>query len=299
MLKLFVYFAIAFSLFLGATFSFVNAQEELNPSSSNSELSYSDPNTVSPVDDSIYKQAFLTYNLSLEEYKKAHEEYLLRRSQYLKFKTLTSQQDTYKATLKMLIARNDVIIAYLNVLRERLFIAEGVAYETKNRLDLAINLEKDWYLEHNQVLPSAETLENLVSDSNKASARYKQTRILAYEVFYYISDGKVEDLRTSLNVLIKDLKIVKDSIKAEERPEYQLDPQKIKNLDRFLLESENRIARATESQLKAKQELDRLRVSQDGLSVYNSMIVSLSEAQQFFRQASSFLKEMIREIKSK
>lgn len=299
MLNLFVCFAFVCLFVLKVPFGFVNAQEEINPSSSNSEVSYSAPNTVSPVDDSMYKQAFLAYNLSLEEYKKAHEEYLLRRSQHIKFKTLTSQQDAYKATLEMLIARNDVIVAYLNVLRERLFIAEGVAYETKNRLDLAINLEKDWYLEHSQVLPSAETLENLVSDSNKASARYRQTRILAYEVFYYVSDGKVEDLRTGLNVVINDLKMVKDRIKAEERPEYQLDSQKIKNLDRFLLESENRMARASESQLKAKQELDRLRVSQDGLGVYNSMIVYLSEAQQFFRQVSSFLKEMIREIKSK
>ncbi|MCS7092184.1 MAG: hypothetical protein NZM26_02435 [Patescibacteria group bacterium] len=273
-------------------FGVVSAQDETSPTDT------SPTETVLTINDALYKQALTAYNLSLEKYKKAHEEYLLRRSQYIKFKTLIAQQEASKATLEMLIARNDVVISYLNVLRERLFIAEGVSYETKNRLDIAINLEKDWYMKHTEVLPSAETLENLVSDSNEASARYRQTKVLAYEIFYYISDGKIEDFRIRLNNIMGELKVVKDTIKSEERPEYQLDSRKIKNIERALLESENRMARASELQLKAREEVYRLTKSQDGLSVYNSMLISLTGSQQFFREVSSFLKEVIREIKS-
>ncbi|MCX7928347.1 MAG: hypothetical protein N2558_01515 [Patescibacteria group bacterium] len=274
-------------------FDVVSAQDETSPTDTG--LS----ETVSTVNDALYKQVLTEYNLSLEKYKKAHEEYLLRRSQYIKFKTLTAQQEAYKATLEMLIARNDVVVNYLNVLRERLFMAEGVSYETKNRLDIAINLEKDWYMKHTEILPSAETLENLVNDSNKAGARYRQTKLLSYEVFYYISDGKIESFRLSLNSVIDKLKNLKGIIKSEERPEYQLDPRKIKNIERFLLESENRMTRASALQLKAREEVDRLTKSQDGLSVYNSMVIHLAESQQFFREVGSFLKEVIKEIKSR
>jgi hypothetical protein len=249
-------------------------------------------------DETLYTKSFLEYNLSLEEYRKAHEEYLLRRSQYLKFKTLTSQQDAYNATLLMLSERDTVIKSYLEALRLRINTTTGVSFETKSRLGLLLKDEIDWYIGHESSLASAQTLENLVADSDEAKARYTKTKVLVYETLYEITNGRVDDYKVRLDTILDNLQGVLDAIKNDDRTEYQFTSRKIVTIERFLLDSENGMIRSSDEQARARASLEKLQDSEDGLSSYNSMVISLTKSQQFFKEVTSYLKEVVREVKT-
>jgi len=87
--------------------------------------------------DNVYE----TYLDDIDTYDKAHNEYIFRRSQYLNFKTLKSQQEAQGATLVMLQTRDQVAISYLRALDVRLNNAIGVPQARHEGLNIRINEE--------------------------------------------------------------------------------------------------------------------------------------------------------------
>jgi len=246
-----------------------------------------------------YVDAFGKYSGASEEYRKAHDEYVLARSQYIKFGTLTSQNNAKDATIEMLQARDDVLVTYLTAVKEKINETKGVEDAAKESLNFRLNEEITWFGNHLEKQPSAGTLDDLANDSDEASERFSDTTPLIYEALFEISSGKVNDFQERLNSVFEGTRIKANQIKEEDRKEYKFSSRKVQLMDRWVLETENRAVRSEEKQQEAYEKIATLeQESRDKQRIYNEGLVLLNESQQYLKEASSFVKEIIKEIKT-
>lgn len=256
------------------------------------------PRPLHAQDPTSYNDAFLQMNLKMEEYDKAHDEYVLRRSQYLKFKSLQSENDARKATTAMLQARDNVVIAYIVVLQKRMDEAKGITDGDRSLLKGQLDTEIAFFKDHRDRIPSAGTLDDLVKDSDKAKEEYtKDVNDLFYRVLFAISNGKVTDLKSRLTENFVEIKTKVELIRAETRPEYQFSVTKMQAIDRFVFESDNKIQRADEKQVVSTTiaEIGRLFSAQE----YTTRLGVLDESRLLLKDASSYLKEIVSQMKLK
>jgi len=243
-----------------------------------------------------YNDAFLQYNLKMEEYKKAHETYVLKRAQYIKFKSLQSEKEAHDATVLLLQTRDDVTIYYINAIKLRMQETAGVTDEQKTVMMGLLDQETKFFSDHKARIPSTGTLQDLVTDSNLAKDEMKKAEPVFYQTLFTISDGKLTDMRARLGDNFTQLKAKIDMIRNETKPEYQFSLEKMQSIDRFIFESENKIERADDkkTQAEAIKPNDRQAfTAQD----YTQRLGVLAEAQQLLKEASSFLKEIVSEVK--
>jgi len=249
-----------------------------------------------------FENILAEYNLKNEEYKKARSEYLLKRGQYLKFRTLKSEADAYEATLAMLELRDDMVVFYLLAIEKRLTDSPLVSDERRATLNFTIIEETAWFKNHRDNLVSAGTLENLVKDSDLAKERYEIIEPLAYEIFATISFSKLDSFYQRMKKISLAINEKIEGIVGEEREEYQLSVRKQGILGRWIFESDGRIARGEEKKTEAENFIFKSVASDASKhtmtsSGYSKIVVILGESRLFLNEASSLLKEIIREVK--
>lgn len=249
-------------------------------------------------DSNDFDQSYKSYTLTLERYRVAHDDYVLARSQFITFGTLTSQNNAKQATVTMLQVRDDVVIDYLTALRTRVEEISGIPDETKQGLFFRLDEELSWFRDHRGRISSAGSLDDLVKDSDEAKKRFEKIDPLLYETLSNISAGKVNKFRNRLNEIFTKIKNKVNSIKVEERPEYQFSTRKIEIIDRWVFETENRIIRSEEKQQEAEELIAGFEDGKKGITRYNKVLEVLNESQQFLKEASLFIKEIVREIKT-
>ncbi|KKQ98584.1 MAG: hypothetical protein UT24_C0009G0084 [Candidatus Woesebacteria bacterium GW2011_GWB1_39_12] len=246
-----------------------------------------------------FDQAYQEYILKLQDYQKVHEEYILRRSQYLRFQSLKSRQDAQEATVKMLQARDEVVITYLTTLLARLSEGIGVHEVRKEALTLRVNEEVGWFTDHKDTVPSAGTLEDLVKDSDLAKKRWEGVEPLVYEILGTTAYGKISDFTVRSEGALTAVKNKLEIISKEDRDEYKFSNEKFEVLDRWIFETEEKIVRSKEKQVEVDNMLVLIvKQRKDVLKYFNNMIGVLGESQLFLKEANTFLKEVIREVKT-
>ncbi len=250
--------------------------------------------------DTPYEIAFKDYQTQIVEYQAAHQEYVLRRSQYLRFKTLQSQQDCRDATAKMMQERDDVVLSYIKSLKERLNEAVGTNDINKSAINTKIDAEYGWFADHKSKIPTAGSLDDLVKDNKKANDRFIKAQPLFTEVLSTVSSGKITDFDERLKDIFGQLKLKIDEIKVEQREEYRLSDTQIQNLDRWVFNSDNLILRAEDRQVEADALISTLVGQSNRASgIYTTILLKLSESQQFLKEAGRSMTEIVREVKTK
>ena len=231
-----------------------------------------------------------TYNYSI--YRRAHNDYVLAKGQYLSYKTLKSKTNAYDKTLAMLQARDEAIKTYLTALRLKLVETEGVPSLERDALFGRIDTEVAWYEDHRGRLASAGSLEDLVVNSEEVKDKYTSTEILYYQTLASILAGKENDFRERLMAVISD---IKDKV-AEIRQNQDKNTRKI---ERWVLEAELRLTRSQEKTFDAQSVISELKErDRDKFKIYNESRELITESHQYLKEASSFLKEIIDEAKT-
>lgn len=246
-----------------------------------------------------FEKAYDDYQAQIAEYNTAHSEYVLRRSQYLRFKTLQSQQDAFDATSKMLQERDDVNVGYIKTLKERLNEAVGIKDSSKADLNVRLDDEIGWFTDHKSRIHTAGTLDDLIMDSNSAMSRYSFETPLFYETLSAVSSGKITDFDERLKDIFDQLKKKIDEIKSDEREDYQLPGDKLQQLDRWVFEADNRIQRAEQKQIDADTEIDKYKSQGNRANlIYATVMLRLGEAQQFLKESGNYLTEIVKSVKT-
>jgi hypothetical protein len=236
--------------------------------------------------DRAYGDYVYNYNL----YRESYNTYLTARETFLKYKTLTSKNEALGKTKEMLQKQDEVIKTYLTALRVKLTENPGLSSDEQNILFSNLDNEVQWFRQHQEEINLANTLEEIISLSEKSKEQYQKTEVLIYETLGAIFTSKEISLREEISQKIKSLK--------EKIGEIRLKGDKNTSLaEHWLLEAENRLTQSQEKQFEAQQNLSKIKSSLSKTRVYNEAQSSLEESHQLLKEANSYLKEIIRELK--
>lgn len=241
-----------------------------------------------------FNRAYEDYVYNLDEYKISEAKYQLKRSEYLRHKTLLSKNESIDATKEFLKARDQVVIAYLTALRGKLEETVGMSGADKEPYFAKLDSEVSWHREHKDRLDTASNLDDLVSDSNESQSQYSVTQMVAYEALTAISTGKLNSLRGPLGDLISQVKSKISEIRESEDKDTSV-------VEKWVLDAENENTRSQEKIDAAKATLAEMKENQKSSakrSKFNSSQEEMSEAHQHIKEANRFLGEIIIEIKT-
>lgn len=239
-----------------------------------------------------FETAYKDYSFNYGVYRRAHNDYILARGQYLTYQTLKSKTNAQDMTLAMLQARDDVLRTYLTAIRLMLIETEGVSDFERDVLFTRIDAEIAWYSDHKSSLPSAGSLEDLVESAQEAEERYKTTEVLIYQALTAILVGRENGFRIELGTRIEEIKAKISEIRQNQ----DKDTRKV---ERWILEAESRLTRSQEKQFAAQEEVSGLKERErTKYKAYNAAQSRIKESHQYLKEASSFLKEIVDELKS-
>lgn len=239
-----------------------------------------------------FNRAYQDYLFSYNQYRDAHNEYITAKEQYFSYKTLTAKTLALEQTLSMLQKRDETIRTYLTALRSKMSEITRIANYNQNTLYLKLDREVSWYAEHRDRVTSAATLEDSVKSSKETEDRYPKTQVLAYQALGTIFEGKENGLKSQVH---EQLEAIKEKI-SQIREGGNKDTT---TAERWLLEAENKLTRSQEKLDAAKIILNSMKSSdRDKEKKYTQSQELFQESHLYLKEANSYLRELIREIKT-
>ena len=240
-----------------------------------------------------FSKAYADYTFQLSQYQKAHSEYELAKAAYAQSDTLAARSEAQTKTASMLGARDETVRTYLVAIRLRLGEVGGILSTEKDPLFSGLDSEAAWYESHRKEVSSAGSLEDLVRQSGEAKARFEnETTNIAYKSLLTISKGKITVRRNDAGGIISAL----DAKIAEIR---QNGDKETVEIERWMLDAHAKLDRSDEKIGEAGGEIAGLDdAKKDKLKIYNESIFSLDESFQFIKEAVTFMKQVVREVKT-
>ena len=238
--------------------------------------------------DRAYSDYLYNYNL----YRQSHSDYIAAKEAFSKYKTLTSKTEALEKTRFMLKNQDETVKTYLTALRLKLAQTSGISDYEQNVLYLKLDSEVSWFAKHQEKVNSAGSLDDLADSAKDGQSQYQKTEFLIYETLGAILASKETGLREEINQKIKELKDKVGEIRLKGDKNTAL-------AERWLLEAENRLTRSQEKQFAAQQILSKIKTNDSNkVEDYNRAQFSFEESHQYLKDANSYLKEVLREIKS-
>lgn len=242
-----------------------------------------------------FERAYQDYVYTMDVYNGAHSEYLLAKAQYEQAGTLVSQTKARETTEAMLEARDDVVLAYLTAVRMRMVEADGVGEITKNGLFTRIDAELSWFRDHKNRLSSAGTLQDLEDDSDEAADRFNElTQTVAYETLATVPFGRLSLMRSQTSSVLADINNKIFQVRSNGDKDTAV-------IERWAFEIDNKITRSLDKEIEAQALIPNFTPDQRNRTPnyaknFNDIIFRLEESRQFLRDATEYMREIIREI---
>lgn len=259
------------------------------------------PATATPVpteEPFNFEKAYKDYIFTQSVYNNAHSEYQLARAQYMQAQTLAASSKAREATAAMLSARDDLMIVYITLIRQRLIESVGVDGSISQGLMTRLESEIVWYRNHKGKISSVATLDDLSKTSDEARKHYETTEPLIYETLATVSVGKVSSERKAFTDILNSLKQKTSSIRANG----DLDTA---TAERWIIETDNKLTLSIDKENEAQALVatiastdPRTRQSNRGLT-YTQVVARLNESLAYLKEASGFTREVIKQLKTK
>lgn len=187
------------------------------------ELSKGDEETVfsKPWLEDEIKSVEQTYKGQLEAYRTAHNRYLIAKQQYSQLQTLTSLEEAVKATREAMVARNDVLLTYLTLLRLKLIQATGINLTQKDPAIAEIEAAHEWLTQHQSDAKAATDRYQLLAVADAFSTRQESISALSYKTLSLLAIGKLQSVYDKTGLLSEQVEVEvvsgKADVKQEER----------------------------------------------------------------------------------
>ena len=180
------------------------------------------------------QSAYQEYLIEFDKYRAVLNEFKVARSEYLKFKTLTSQQTALDKTKQMLSQRSQLLRAYLQFLNEKLNESASMDASTKSLYQTLIANEVKFLNNHTGLMSSIGSLSDAESVSQQLSSHYTGLESSIYQTIVGLKmaeltaiDAQYADAFTKSYALIQDSKS-------------SYTPEKQSILERWLLQIQNK-----------------------------------------------------------
>ena len=240
-----------------------------------------------------FKKAHEDYSYNLSLYDVALNSFQNARARYLQFDTLASKETLQENTFKMLEARDEVVKTFLSMIRMNLRELKGLNDPEKGAYYQGIDQEFAFFEDHKSKLNSAGSLDDLIKDLDEAGDRYKETtEIVMYKTLIGIATGKNQYLRKELQDTINELKSKLIEIR-------QNGDKDVSNIDRSLVDLENKLIRSVDKDNLAKDMVNAIKTTErDKKNKYNDALSQVQSSFLDLKEVNYFLQEIIRQIKT-
>ena len=237
-----------------------------------------------------FNRAFNDYIYNYNLYRSTHLDYVTKKSEYQTYDTLTSKTQALEAARKMLLQRDKALETYFTTLRMKLKEETGIESYKQNLYFLKLDDEVTWLKNHQSLLSSPSTIEDLIKESRRLETRFPNIQIINYQTLGVVLEGKEIYLKDEVQELI-DL-VEKKIIEIRESGE---DTQ---ILERWLIEAKQKKTLSEQKQAEAIGILSTMEPRDtDKSKKYDQTRHLMGESNQYLKEAISFLKEIIREVK--
>ena len=240
-------------------------------------------------EDFTFDRAYSDYVYTFDQYRTAHQNYQLKKNEYLKFKTLTAQTDAYTAGLNLLKLRDDVIRTHLTALRMKLKQTPGVNSIERQALFARIDQEVNWLFAHQSRLENSTNLQELTRISKEIETRYPTITVLMYQSLTAILAGKQSSFRSQANDYYRDLKPKLADIRDTGTD--------TAILDRWLLQAQQKLELSLERQSTANSLAAKLGAQTRNLpQEFLAIQTALKDSHQYLKETTSALQEIISDL---
>ncbi len=229
-----------------------------------------------------YQSAYSDYTFAYSQYRTSYNDYQVAKSTYLTYHTLVSQNEAINKLRAILQARDQVMLVYYNLLQEKLNATPGVTDSAKNTFGKVKASEITWLAGHQKKVSAAASLEDLNQAASDFENHFPQMAAETKQTIGVVFAGKESTLKSQVDSFITNLTTKLTEIRQT---------------------GENTTF-ADRGQINVKNKLD---LYQQKLTEANSLFShpdnglfegqqKFAEANQYLREAASFLTEIIKSI---
>lgn len=232
-----------------------------------------------------YSSAYQDYVYNYQLYRTAYNEFQVAKSTFQTYKTLTAQADAVIKFREVIKARDQVVFVYYDLLQEKMNNTTGISDDAKTTLANIKKSERDWLTTHQKRIDAASSLDDLNAASSEFESRYPQMDLETKQTIGTILIAKETTLSNRQGSLISDLTTKLAAIRA--------DGQDTSFFDRGLINTKNKLDLNLE---KIKQAAAVFNTSsRDTIDLFAGQ-QKLTEANQYLREANTFVLELIKAI---
>lgn len=239
-----------------------------------------------------YDSATKSYDSIYDSYRLVYQSYTQAKNSFLKYKTLNSQSEALDKTKIFLKSRDDTLMAYYTVLREKLTIAEGMMSYDKILKQNLLDFRIAQFAKHKESIDALASLEDAVTKNKEIESLKDILLNETSQIIGLILIGKVQNEGNSLGNTIQDLTSVINSMKQKN--------VNMEKLERWLLDTNYKFELGNNKILRSRTMFDQLPVSdfnQTQKDVLSARTV-LAEGNQYFKETGYNAQEAIKEIKT-
>src|SRR3989344_3161988 len=225
-----------------------------------------------------YEEAYQSYLVQFDLYRKANSDFQVAKNEYLKFKTLTSQAAALEKTKSMMNLRDQLLRSYLLVLYEKVADPNsGLTAITREQYQNILGNEISYLETHAQTIASVASLEDAEAVSRELESRYVVQQTTVRQILIGLSLGQLAIVAKYYDALVVDAKALITNYGAP------LSIQKQETINRWVLQIVNK-------RTFYQQKVDTITLQNITLDVndledldvqYNTMLRGLGEARQY------------------
>jgi len=234
-------------------------------------------------------RAYQDYLYQFDVYRQRYADFQVAKNEYLKFKTLTSENDALEKTRVLLTQRAQLLRAYLLLLNEKLNESEHMTATDKQVYQTLINNEVSFLDNHSLLIPSVGTIADAEEVSERLEDHYTILQTSIRQTIGGLSLAELSGLAKDYDAALLAAKNLINGAAGG----FTLEKQAV--IDRWVLQITNK---RTLYQQKFTQ-LSTLNTSYKGKSEdelnekFSDIQRMVAEARQELMEGSSFMGELV------
>jgi hypothetical protein len=236
--------------------------------------------------------AYKDYLFQNDTYRQKYSEFSVAKTEYEKFKSLTSQTDALEKTKSMLQSRDQLLRSYLYVLNEKLNEDTGLSTTSKATYQGLIKNEVTFLENHTLLIPSIGSLGDADTVSKQLESHYDILQVSIRQIISGIALGNLTTLARSFDTNLGYAQNLTGQYG------YLFSLPKQSTINRWVLQIQNKRTLYQQKTEAISNAAIQLKSSSSNLDYnFQNIMKNVAEAKQYLVEGTSFMGELATALK--
>jgi hypothetical protein len=244
----------------------------------------------------IYAQSsYNQYLSSYDSYREAFSQFRIAKNEYDKFQTLTSRQDAVLKATNFLVARDRLLISYLNYLSEKLNQSPSMTQTERQTYLTLIGNELTFLNSHVTLSEAVSSVNDALDVSDQLESHYAVLQVTVRQSIIAMTLSELEKYAEEIESLSNQI----NSFSVSNRNQFLSNTAAL--ADRWQLSVSNKLRLFRQKTAQIKQKAIALEADSPKELEANTALItrSLGEAKADLTEAVSYLSELLDVLKYK